>query len=117
MAKKTIGRHVAAYTGNALSFSLFLSIKKCPAQKETNIDVIDMKSEVKPSKSFFGKSLRKSLCSYREVRMERNENKAVMEKHKATREEMAKTVSSGWFSRFGFPLFSLMLPGIVVDAA
>ena len=117
MEKKITGRHVTAYTRKALSFSLFLSIKKCPAQKETNIDVMDMKSEDKPTKSFLGKSLRKSFCSYLEVRMARNENKAVMEKHKATSEETANTVSSGWFSRFGIPLFSLMFPGIEVDAA
>ena len=42
MAKKTIGKHVAAYTGKALSFSLFLSIKYYLAQKETNIDVMDI---------------------------------------------------------------------------
>nr|POE69635.1 hypothetical protein CFP56_14440 [Quercus suber] len=78
---------------------------------------MDTKREVKPISSFVGKSLRKSFCSYREVRMERNVNKEVMEKHRATSEEIAKMVIAGWFSRFGEPLSSLMLPGIVVDAA
>ena len=49
--------------------------------------------------------------------MARNENKAVMEKHNAMSEEMAKMVSIEWLSRFGFPFSSLMLPGIVVDEA
>ena len=78
---------------------------------------MDTRREVKPSESFFGKSLRKSFCSYREVRMARNENSAVMEKHKAMSEETAKMVSIEWLSRFGFPFSSSMLPGIVVNEA
>ena len=49
--------------------------------------------------------------------MARNENKAVMEKQRATSEEIAKMVSIEWLSRFGVPFVSLMLPGIVVDEA
>ena len=78
---------------------------------------MDTRREVKPSRSFFGKSLRKSFCSYQEVRMARNENKAMMEKQRVTSEEMAKMVSIEWLSRFGVPFVSLMLPGIVVDEA
>ena len=78
---------------------------------------MDIRREVKPSRSFFGKSLRKSFCSYREVRMARNENKAVMEKQRAMSEKTAKMVSIVWLSRFGAPFVSLTLPGIVVDEA
>uniref|UniRef100_A0A7N2RF77 Uncharacterized protein n=1 Tax=Quercus lobata TaxID=97700 RepID=A0A7N2RF77_QUELO len=49
--------------------------------------------------------------------MVRNKNKAVMEKHMAMSEEMAKMVSIEWLSRIGFPFSSLMLPGTVVDEA
>ena len=78
---------------------------------------MDTNNEVKPSKSFPGKSTRKSFSWYREVRMERNKNKAVTEKHRATSEVTAKITNAGWLSRFGVPLFSLTPPGTVVDVA
>ena len=100
-----------------MSFSLSLSTKKCPAQKETNIAAMDKKSEVKPNSSFLGRELRKSFSWYLEVRMARNKNKAVTETHSATSEEMAKMSNAACFSRIGVPLFSLTPPGKVVDAA
>ena len=112
-----MGKHVTAYTGSALFFNLSLSTKKCPAQKEINIDAMDTKSEVNPSRSFLGKSLRKSFSWYREVRMARNKNKAVTEKHRATSEVTAKTSNAGCVSRVGVPLLSLIPPGTAVDVA
>lgn len=94
MAKRIIGRHVIAYTGSSLFLSLFFSTKKCPPQKEINIDARDTKSEVKPNRSFLGKSLRKSFCWYREVSRERNKNKEVTEKPRATSEDVAKMSNS-----------------------
>lgn len=86
--KQIIGRHVSpAYTSKVLSFSLFSSIKECPAEKETNIDTMDMKSADKPIRILIGNLKWKSFCLYRSVRMERNENKAVVEKNKAISEE------------------------------
>ena len=90
MAKRITGRHVIAYTGSALFLSLYLSTKKCPPQREININARDTKSVVKPNRSFLGKSLRKSFCWYREVRIERNKNKEVTEKPRATSEDVAK---------------------------
>ena len=112
-----MGKHVTAYTRSALFFNLSLSTKKCPAQKETNIDATDMKSEVNPSGSFLGKLLRKSFSRYLQVRIARNENKAVTEKHRATNEVTAKTSNAGYVSKVGEPLLSLIPPGIVADVA
>ena len=80
MAKRITGRHVIAYTGSALFLSLSLSTKKCPPQKEININTRDTKSEVKPNRSFLGKSLRTSFSWYREVSTERNKNKEVRDR-------------------------------------
>ena len=90
MAKRITSRQVIAYTGSALFLSLSLCTKKCPPQKEINIDTRDTKSEVKPNRSFLGKSLQKSFCWYQEVRMERNKNKEVTEKPRATSKDAAK---------------------------
>ena len=49
--------------------------------------------------------------------MARNENKAVMEKQRATSDEMAKMVSVDWPSRFALPCCISMSPGIAVDVA
>uniref|UniRef100_A0A7N2MDP1 Uncharacterized protein n=1 Tax=Quercus lobata TaxID=97700 RepID=A0A7N2MDP1_QUELO len=78
---------------------------------------MDTKSEVNPSRSFLGRSLRKSFSWYLEVRIARNKNKAVTEKHRATSEVTAKTSNAGYVSRYGEPLPSLIPPGIAVDFA
>ena len=115
MAKRITGRQVIAYTGSALFLSLSLCTKKCPPQKAINIDARDTKSEVKPNRSFLGKSLQKSFCWYREVRMERNKNKEVTEKPRATSEGAAKMSNALWLSRIGVPL-PLTQPGTMIDA-
>ena len=111
------GRQVTAYTGMAVYFSLSLRTKKCPAQKENNMELMDKKSDVKPMRSLFGKELPKSFSWYREVRMARNMITAVTEKQRATREVMAKMSNKGSFSRFGVPSFSFTPPGTVEDVA
>ena len=116
-AKKVVGRQVTAYTGNAAYFSLSFSTKKCPAQKAINMEAIETSNDVKPSKSFLGRSLPKSFSWYRDVKMERNMTKAVTEKQSATSDDMAKTSNAGWFSRVGVPLSCLTPPGTVVELA
>lgn len=49
IAKNVTGKQVTAYIRNAAYFSLSLSTKKCPAQKEINTEAMDTKSDVKPS--------------------------------------------------------------------
>ena len=51
MDKRIISRHIIVYTGSAISFSLLFSKKNCPAQKEINIDPVETKSNVRPSRS------------------------------------------------------------------
>lgn len=111
------GRQVTAYTGMAVYFSLSLRTKKCPAQNETNIEVMDTNSDVKPTRSLLGKTVPKSFSWYLEVRMARNMITAVTEKQRATREAMAKMSNAGSFSRFGVPTFSFTPPGTVADVA
>ena len=116
MDKRIIGRHITVYTGNSLSFSLLLSKKNCPAQKEINIDPMDTKSNVMPSRSFFGTLLRKSFSWYWVVRMVRNKNKAKIEEQRATSVEAANKLNAGCFTKIGMPLLSMRPPGTVVDA-
>ncbi|KAM3736612.1 hypothetical protein ACB098_10G177200 [Castanea mollissima] len=116
MDKRIIGRHIIVYTGNAVSFSLPSSQKNCPAQKEINIDPMETKSNVRPSRSFLGTWLPKSFCWYWEVSMVRNKNKAMIEKNRATSEAIANNVNAGCSTRIGMPLRSLIPPGTVVAA-
>lgn len=44
------------------------------------------------------------------------QNKAMIEKHRATSEEIANKVNARCFTRIGMPLLSLIPPGTVVDA-
>ncbi|KAJ9696110.1 hypothetical protein PVL29_008384 [Vitis rotundifolia] len=81
------------------------------------MEAMDKKSDVKPTRSFLGKSMRKSLSWYREVRMARNMITALTEKQSATREDMAKMSNAGLSSRFGVPTFSFTPPGTVADVA
>ena len=116
-AKNVIGRQVTAYTGNAAYFSSSFRTKKCPAQKAINIEAMETNSDVKPSKSFLGRSPPKSISWYRDVKMERNMTRAVTEKQSATSDEMAKTSNAGWFSSVGVPISCLTPPGTVVALA
>lgn len=97
--------------------SLSLSTKKCAAQKETSIEAMDMKSELKPRRSFSGKLLRKSLTFFREVSMARNIINAVMEKQSAASDVMANNSNAGWPSKVGLPVLSSLPPGTVLDVA
>ena len=72
-----------AYTGSAAYLSMSPRTKKWPAQKETSIEAIATKSDVKPIKSFIGKDFPKSFSANRNVRMARNIIKEVIEKLRA----------------------------------
>lgn len=95
MAKNVTGRQVMAYTGNAAYRSSSLSTKKWPAQNDINMDAMDTKSDVSPTKSFLGRSLPKSFSWYRDVSMARNITTAVTEKHRAINDETANTLNAG----------------------
>ena len=73
-------------------------------QNETNMEAIDAKSDVKPIKSFRGKSMEKSLSSYREVRIERKKTREVIEKQRATSDEMVKALNAALSLRTGSPV-------------
>ena len=60
-----------------------------------SIEAMETNSDVKPTKSFVGKSLPKSLSWYRDVKMARNMTTAVTEKQSATSDEMAKMLNAG----------------------
>ena len=57
----------------------------------------------------------KSFSRYVEVSIEKKNDKAVIEKHRATNDEMAKILKAGSFSRIGLPLCSLRPPGTVAE--
>ena len=81
------------------------------------MEAMETNSDVKPSRSFFGRPLPKSFSWYRDVKMERNMTKAVTEKQSAMSDEMAKASNAGWFSSVGMPLSCLTPPGTVVALA
>ena len=74
-------------------------------------------NDVKPRIGFLGKVMAKSFSRYLEVRIERKNDKAVTEKHKATNDEMAKVLKAGSFSRIGLLLCSLRPLGTVAEVA
>lgn len=78
---------------------------------------METNNEVKPTRSFVGMSLPKSLSWYCDVKMERNMTMDVTEKQSVTSEEMAKTSNAGWFSSVGVPISCLTPPGTVADVA
>ena len=117
MAKIVIGKNVTVYTGNALKFNLSLRIKKCPEQKDTNIEAMATNSDVRPTKSFLGKLLPKSRSWYLDVSIDKNMTRAVTEKQRAMSDAMANTLNAGSFSRVGWPLSDLTPPGTVLDVA
>lgn len=90
-------------------------MKKCPAQNETNIDAIDVQSEVIPMRSFFGKSIATSFSWNLDVSIERNKTRAVTEEHSATSDATAKTLKAGCPLNTGTPVTSLAPPGIAVE--
>ena len=85
------------YTGYAAYLSLSSSTKKWPAQNAQTMEAMDTKSDVKPIKSFLGRSLPKSFSWYRDVRMERNMTNEVIEKQSAASDEAANTSKAGRF--------------------
>jgi hypothetical protein len=91
--------------------------KKCPEQNECKIDAIDVNSDVKPSRSFLGKSIAKSSSWYREVRIDRKKTRAVTEEQRAMSDEMVKMLNAGFPSKVGTPTPSLTPPGTVDDVA
>ena len=115
--KKVAGGQVTAYTGKSAILSSSLSTKKWPAQKETKIAAMDMKIEVNPAKSFLGNSLPESFSSYLDVRIARNVTVEVTKERRAMSDEIAKIPNASCYSRFGFPLPSLVPPGTAVDVA
>lgn len=90
-------------------------MKTCPAQNDTSMEAMEANSDVKPRRSFLGKSDAKSFSWYREVRIERKKTSAVMEKQRATNDEMAKASKAGLSLRVGVPLSDLTPPGTVDD--
>lgn len=117
IAKKVTGRQVTPYSGKAANFSSSLSTKKCPAQKHNNMAAMDTNNDVKPSKTFVGKSSPKSLASYLEVSIARNMITEVIEKQRATRDETANTLNAIWFAKNGVPVCSAFPPGTLADVA
>lgn len=63
-AKNVTGKQVIAYIGKAAYWSFSLSTKKWPAQKDNNMEPIDTKRDVNPTRSFLGRSLPKSFSWY-----------------------------------------------------
>ncbi|CAL1354149.1 unnamed protein product [Linum trigynum] len=111
------GKQVAAYTGYENILRLSFRTKKWAAQKETSMEAMERKSDVKPQISFRGSDLAKSLWSKREVRMVRKVTSDVTDKQRATNDVMAKTLKAGSCSRTGVPVSSLLPPGTVDDPA
>ena len=72
-----------------------------------------MKSDIKPSRSFLGKSIAKSSSWYRDVGIDRKNTRAVTEEQRATSDEMAKMLNVGFPSKVGTPIPSLTPPGTV----
>ena len=94
-----------------LYFSLMM--KKWPEQKETKMAVIDTKRELNPRRSFSG---RKSLASFREVRMARNIMSPVTENQSPMKEAMANASNAGLPSSGASPS-SLVPPGTALAVA
>ena len=92
-------------------------IKKFPEQKQINMDAMDIKREVKPSKKFLGKFLVKSLSWPLETKMARNINKEIIEQQRATRDDIAKILKARRCSNIGTPVFWSTPPGTVADEA
>jgi len=76
---------------------------------------MDTKRELKPRRSLSGKSLRKSLACFREVRMVRNIMRPVTEKQSPISEAMANTSNAGLPSKLGLPSSSVP-PGMLLAA-
>lgn len=69
------------------------------------MEAIDAKSDVRPSKSFRGNPIEKSLSSYLEVRIERKKTREVTEKQRAVSDEMVKAPNADSPLRIGSPVF------------
>lgn len=91
----TAGMHVAPYIGIAAVLNLSRRTKKCAAQNETKIAVIDAKREVNPSSNFLGSSFSKSLCWHRDVRIAKKNTRAVTEKQRETSDAIENTSKAG----------------------
>ncbi|PNX85157.1 hypothetical protein L195_g041224 [Trifolium pratense] len=74
------------------------------------------KRELNPRRSLNGKSRRKSLACFREVRIERNMMSPVTEKQRPMSEEIAKTSNAGLPSSIGLPS-SVVPPGTALAVA
>ena len=84
---------------------------------ETSMAPMEMKSDVKPTRSFRGRSLAKSLSWNLDVRMAKNMVNEVIEKHSAINDEIANTSKAVSFSSFGFPDDSSTPPGMEAEVA
>ncbi|KAJ9689139.1 hypothetical protein PVL29_014674 [Vitis rotundifolia] len=90
-------------------------MKKWPAQKDTNIAAMEIRSNDKPPRSFVGKAVLKSFSRYLDVRIPRKITKEVTEEQREISDEIENTRNAGSFPRTGFPLS--MPPGTVADVA
>lgn len=90
-----LGMHVAPYIGIAAFLYLSRRTKKCAAQNEIKIAVIDAKSEVNPRSNFLGKSFSKSLCRHRDVRIAKKNTRAVTEKQREISDVTENTSKAG----------------------
>ena len=79
---------------------------------------MEMKSDVKPTRSFPGRSFAKSFSWNLDVRMAKNMVNKVTEKHSAINDEIANTSKAVSFSSFGFQvdLYSIP-PGMEAEVA
>ncbi|KAI5409052.1 hypothetical protein KIW84_054750 [Lathyrus oleraceus] len=82
-----------------------------------NIATMDKKRELNPKRSFLGKSILKSLASFREVSIERNIMSAVTEKQRPITEDIANASNAGLPSNVGSPVSLWFPPGTVLDVA
>ncbi|KAL4299033.1 hypothetical protein AHAS_Ahas17G0060400 [Arachis hypogaea] len=78
--------------------------------------MMDTNRELNPRSSFVGNPLRKSLASFREVRMARNIISPVTEKQSPIRDETVNASNAGCLSSKGLPS-SLVPPGTALAVA
>lgn len=66
-------------------------MKKWPAQKDTNIAAMEIRSNDKPPRSFVGKAILNSFSRYLEVRIPRKITKEVTEQQREISDEIENT--------------------------
>ncbi|CAL5425190.1 unnamed protein product [Camellia sinensis] len=99
-----MGGSAIKYSKTHASLTTPLRIKKCPPQKDINMEAMDRKSVIKPIRSIAGNLRRKSMAWCRVVRMARKMINAVSEKQSAASDEVEKTPNMPCCMRTGTPL-------------